>query len=163
LDPRVETHSQPERDGRGECDSREIVASQFVVAGSDAAEVLEPAEHRLDSPAITIASLVILDRPLAIAPAGDDRDGTLLTERRAQPVGIIAPVSDQALHADQFTYEQVSPLYVGRVPRCQCEAQRSSEDIDEGVDFRRPATARDANGLGSSPPFAPPEQRCAFT
>lgn len=93
---RVQTRSQPECDGRGERDSGEIVPSELVVSGSYAAEVLEPAEHRLDPPAITVASFIILDRPLAIAPAGDDRGGALLAEGRAQPVGIIASVSDQA-------------------------------------------------------------------
>jgi hypothetical protein len=37
-------------------------------------QLLEAAEHRLDAPAVLGARLVLLDRPLAVAAAGDDRD-----------------------------------------------------------------------------------------
>lgn len=161
---RVETRSQPEGDGCGECDGGEVVASELVVAGGDAAEVLQPAEHGFDPPAVLVAPLVILDWALAVAAAGDDRRRALGAQGLAQPVGVIAPVGDQALAADGVPEQQVGTLQVGGVARCQRKPERPSEDIDERVDLRRPATARDANGLGLRSPFlAPPEHRCAFT
>jgi hypothetical protein len=106
---------------------------------------------------------VILDGPLSIAPAGDDGDRALFAQCGTQLVGIVSAVGDQALHADGFADEQVGALDIRCVARGQGKAERSSETIDECVDLRRPTTARDANGLGSSPPFAPPEHRCALT
>jgi len=87
----------------------------------------------------------------------------LFAQRGAQAIGIIAAVGDQPLHTGSLADEQIGALDVRCVARRQRETERSPEDIDEGVDLRRPATARDANGLGPSSPFAPPEYRCAFT
>ena len=46
--PRAQTSSEPERHSGGEGDTREEVGGEFVVAGVDAAEVLEAAEGVLD-------------------------------------------------------------------------------------------------------------------
>ena len=69
---RVETRSQPEGDGSSERDGGLIVACELVVSGRNASEVLEAAEHGLDEPAVPVTALVVLDRPLPVAPAGDD-------------------------------------------------------------------------------------------
>lgn len=41
----VQTHSQPEGDERCQGDSGQEVSGEFVVAGCDPAEVLQPAEY----------------------------------------------------------------------------------------------------------------------
>ncbi len=61
--------------------SRGEVAGELVVAGGDAAEVLEAAEHRLDPPAIAIASLVEAD--LALAGAGSGMTTLMPCSRRS--------------------------------------------------------------------------------
>lgn len=140
----------------------ESLGAALQVAGSDAAEVLEAAEHGLDPPAIFVASFVILDRALAVASAGDDRDGALFAQGSPDAVGIVATVGDHPLHADGFADQQVRAFHVRRVARCQDEAKRPSEDIDKRMDLGRPAATRDANGIGSRPPFSPPALRWAL-
>lgn len=111
---------------------------ELVVARGDPAEVLEPAQHGLDPPAILVAALVILDRAFAVAAVGD-----------------------HPLHAHSFADQQVSALHVGVLP----ESGRGGEppqDVDKRVDLCRPAARRDANGIGSRAPFAPPAERCAL-
>jgi hypothetical protein len=76
---------------------------------------------------------------------------------------VVTAVGDDALLTDGCVDKQFDDLDVGRVARRQREAERPAEEIDKGVDLGRPTTARDANGLGSSPLFAPPEHRCTFT
>lgn len=67
-----------------------VVSHQLVVSGGDAAEALEATEHGLGEPAIAIAALVILERPLAVAFAGADRDSALFAQRRAKSIGVIS-------------------------------------------------------------------------
>jgi hypothetical protein len=55
LEDRRRSDSQPERDGRGEMDGAEEVGCELVVAGCDAAEVLQSAEHALGGIAIPVA------------------------------------------------------------------------------------------------------------
>jgi hypothetical protein len=43
------------------------------------------------------------------------------------------------------------------------EVQRTAFTVDNGMDFRGPAAAADANRLLFLPPFPPLAQRCAFT
>ncbi len=159
---RVQTQSDPERDGSGKGDGRLIVAGELVVAGCDAAEVLEATEHGFDEPAVAVALLVIFDGPLAVASSGDDGDRALISQRRAKVIGVVSSIRDDTLHADRRTNQQVGPLDVRRIARRQREEEWSSEDIDERMDFRRTAAARDANGVGLSPPFPPPAQRWAL-
>jgi hypothetical protein len=77
----------------------------------------------------------------------------MFSQRGTQAVGIVLAVSDEPFHADSLANEQVSTLDVGGVARCQRKAERSSKGVDERMDLRRPAAARDANGLGTSPPL----------
>lgn len=61
-----------------------------------------------------------------------------------------------------FADQQVCALHVRCIAGRQDEAEWSPEDIDKGVDLRRPAATRDANGIGPRPPFAPPAERWAL-
>jgi hypothetical protein len=70
---RVWTRSAPEGDDGNECDGRDVVSGQLVVAGGDATEVLEAIEGRFNPPAFAVAAFVVADLPLAAALAGDDR------------------------------------------------------------------------------------------
>lgn len=103
-----------------------------------------------------------MDRALAVASAGDHGDRALFAQGGPDTVGVVATVSDHPLHADGLADQHVCPLYIRRVARCQDEAKRASEDIDKRVDLGRPAATRDANGIGSRPPFAPPALRWAL-
>ena len=72
LTPRVWTRSAPEGDDGSECDGRDVVSGQLVVAGGDATEVLEAIEGCFNPPAFAVAAFVVADLPLAAALAGDD-------------------------------------------------------------------------------------------
>lgn len=162
MDPRVETQSQPEGYRCCEAYGRQEIPGEFVVAGRDAAEVLEAAEHGLDPPTILVAAVVILDWALSITTTGDHRDRALFAQGRPDTVGIVAAVGDHPLHADGLADQQVRALHIGRIAGRQDEAEWSPENIDKRVDLRRPATTRDANGIGPRPPFAPPAERWAL-
>ena len=159
---RVETQSQPEGYRCCEAYGRQEIPGEFVVAGRDAAEVLEAAEHGLDPPTILVAAVVILDWALSITTTGDHRDRALFAQGRPDTVGIVAAVGDHPLHADGLADQQVRALHIGRIAGRQDEAEWSPENIDKRVDLRRPATTRDANGIGPRPPFAPPAERWAL-
>jgi hypothetical protein len=51
---------------------------------------------------------------------------------------------------------------VGRVARRQHEGDRPAEVVAQRVDLGRPAAARGANGMMTSPPFAPAAERWAL-
>ena len=78
FDARVETHSNPECDERGKGDGGEEAPRELVVAGSDAAEILEPAEGSFDARATLVSGLVVqiaalrFDRPGITACAPSD-------------------------------------------------------------------------------------------
>ena len=75
---RVQTHSEPEGDGGGECYAREEVGGEFVVAGVDASEVFETAKGVFDQVPTAIAVLVVADRPLPVAPPWYDGNSPIL-------------------------------------------------------------------------------------
>ena len=100
-----------------------------------------------------------MDGPFPAAPAGDDGDCTLIAQRRVKAIGVISAVRNAALHASGRTDERVGTLDVRCIARRQREPEWPPEEIDERMDLRRPAAARDANGIGLSPPFPPPAQR----
>lgn len=140
-----------ERRRRGSCGR--ACCSGFRCGGSP----WTAAEHGLDAPAVLVAALIVLDGPLAVATTGDDGDRSLLAERRAQAVGVVSPVGDDALHAGGCVDQQLDALDVGGVARRQREAERPPEAVDERMDLRRPPATRDANGICPRPP--PPLRR----
>ena len=54
-------------------DGVEEGADDLVVAGGDAAEVLEAADGGFDPPTLAVAAPVVADRDGSVAAAGDDR------------------------------------------------------------------------------------------
>lgn len=73
-------------------------------------------------------------------------------------VRIVATVGDHPIHVDSFVDQQVSALHIRYISGRQDEAEWPPDDIDNGVYLRRPAATRDASGIGSRPPFAPPAE-----
>lgn len=83
---RAETQLQPERDGGDERHACEEVGGKFVIAGCNAAEVLDLAECVLDEVATSVALLIVADGTLAVAPARDNGAGSVLAQCLAQTV-----------------------------------------------------------------------------
>ena len=61
-----------------------------VVAGMDAAPILEPAEHVLDLMARAIERLVVGDWHLSASGRGDTGRNILVEQSRSEPVAVIA-------------------------------------------------------------------------
>lgn len=66
-------------------------------------------EHRLDTPAVLATPFVVLDRTLAIAPAGDHRSRARLPQGGGQPIGITGAIGDQLRHATGRADKRISP------------------------------------------------------
>ena len=66
-----------------------------VVAGMDAAPILEPAEHVLDLMARAIERLVVGDWHLSASGRGDTGRNILVEQSRSEPVAVIAAIGDQ--------------------------------------------------------------------
>ena len=77
------TQSKPEGDEGCDGGGGEEVAGELVVAGGDAAEVLEAAEGVLDQVPVAIAALVVMDGPLAAPSAGDHGNDALVAQEAA--------------------------------------------------------------------------------
>ena len=75
------------------------MGGELVVAGGNAAEVLEAAEGCLDAPAVFVAGCVMADWVLAGAAARDDGHRSGRAEVAPQRVGVIATVGNKPLAA----------------------------------------------------------------
>ena len=94
---RVGTQSGPPGDGGDERDGGSEVASEPVVAGCDAPEVLQSTEHALDGVAGAVASGVKGMRMLACRLVGDDDERSTAGGLFAQGARVVALVSEEDL------------------------------------------------------------------
>ena len=79
-------------------------------------------------------------------------------------IGVVALVGDGVFARPDRGEQRRSAFDVGDVSAGQQEGARPAFLVDEGMDFRRAAAARSADGLVLEPPFwAPLAERCAFT
>ena len=134
--PEVRTQSAPERDDGYKRESGGEVACELVVAGCDAAEVLEAAEYRLHPPAVAIAPLVEVDLAFAGTGARDDHADARLAQILAQPVGIVALVGDQAVYrAGRLGQHGGRGLHVAGVAGAEVDDARAADHVGEDVDL----------------------------
>ena len=160
--------SEPHDDG-GEDETTSIDQSVLVVAGGQAAPVLEDVEGALDD----VASLVVLgvevDRPAAVAAAasavgglvGGDRDdsgdlaGSQVLAKCTRGVRLIAA---QRLRAGagsagakpwnvQLGQQRQGRRAVAGLPGRDRDDQRTSETLDQAMRFGRQAAAGPADGV----------------
>src|SRR5437764_14706450 len=78
-----------------DADGREEGVGAAVVAGGDAAPVLEFGEHVLDFVALLIERLVIGQRDFPALGGRNARLGASFGESFSKPIAVIAPISDQ--------------------------------------------------------------------
>jgi hypothetical protein len=89
--------SCPKRDHGCERDGGEEVCPKLVVARGGAAEVLEATEHGFNPPTVSVSTLVVTDRALPIDATRDDRRGSCLLQRGAEPARVVTAIGDQRL------------------------------------------------------------------
>jgi hypothetical protein len=122
-------------------DEAEEAGGSFVVAGGEAAGVLQPVEAALDPVAESVS--IVIDRFLlqAMAPAWDG--GSSAGRRNAVPdrIGVIALVGHQHLGGRQIGVAQgVVSRIVRDLARRQFGLHRQAVTIGPEVDFGREAT-----------------------
>jgi len=168
--PRLQTHyfSKPEQDGCCQGDGGEEGLRTSVVAGSDAAPVLEPAEHDLDAVAPFVAALVVVDGLAARLPAWDAGLYPLVFQRFPEPVGIVAPICDQPFGTGQAAQQGGGSRVVADLACGHEELQGPSLGIGHGMQLGVQATLRtpdQTSTLIAGPPFFARRLeavRCAF-
>ncbi len=144
-------------------DIGEEVGGEFVVAGSEAAAVLEAAEHALDGVAALVEGLAEAAFPAPVALGRDVGDRSLLFDQVADAVAVISPVGMDDAARRQLVQQMLGRLTVGGLPRRQQEGERPALAVGDGVDLGVASTPADPDRLDARPPFPPAAERCAFT
>ena len=126
----------------------------LVVAGGDAAELLEPLEEILDEMAPPVHLGVVGDRRFAVRFGRDDGQGAAFVQLGAQGVVVERLVGDEGVEIETG-YEWRGADAVVTLARQQDEARQIAQRIDKRDDLGRQTAARVADGLILRPPFAP--------
>ena len=95
-----------------------------IVAGVDAAPVLELAEHVLDAVTLAIEKPVVRDRDIPGGLGGDARRDALGDQRVAEPIGVVAPVGEQCLCQRQRLLHQRRVFVVAHLAFAEQHHQR---------------------------------------
>jgi hypothetical protein len=104
-----------------------------VVTGCHASPVLEAPEHYLDPVAAFIAALVMLDGFAARLPTRDAGLYSLVFQGISEPIGIIAPVSQQPFSFGQAAQQRCRTGVVAHLSRRHEEPDRAAFRIGDGV------------------------------
>ena len=144
-------------------DVAEEVGGEFIVAGGEAAAVLEAAEHSLDGVAALVEGLAEAAFPAPVTLGRDVGDRALLFDQVADAVAVISPVGMDDAARRQLVQQLLGRLAVGGLPRRQQEGERPPLAIGEGVDLGVASAPADPDRLKARPPFPPAAERCAFT
>jgi hypothetical protein len=150
--------AEPLPDGSEHSEAEET-ARGMVVAGGDAAAVLEAVDEALDAVAQGIEGAI--DRMLdAAVLLGRDFGNSAARENvLADGIAVVAAVGEEHLWADVVLGHQLGIRgAVVRLAGCQKQTDRKTLSVGPKVDFGREATARAAKSLVLSPPFPPAAQ-----
>src|SRR6476469_788650 len=126
----------------------------FLITRGDASEGLELTEEVFDQMAPAVHMEVAGDGLLAVCLGRDDRLRTAIVQLGAQPVDIEGLVGQERQDLDILD-ERLDADAVMTLTGQENEAGQIAERVDQGHDLARQAAARSADGLISSPPFAP--------
>jgi hypothetical protein len=95
---RVQTQLYPIGDEGGEHNGGEKVAGELVISGSDAPEILEPAEAAFDDVAPFVGTLAEGVEGYSVGLVRNDRAGAAAFDVGAEVVAVIALVADEGVH-----------------------------------------------------------------
>jgi len=134
-----------------------------VVTGCNAPPILDPAEHVLDLVALPVELLVVGILDLAIGLGRDAGGNTLAVERGAQPVTVIALVTEQHLDTWQAGEQQNCAFVVAHLAFGEEQDDGTPLAIADGMELRVQPTFGAPDTSGNSPPFNRlAAVRCAF-
>ncbi|MDA9504658.1 hypothetical protein XI09_07900, partial [Bradyrhizobium sp. CCBAU 11386] len=111
---------------------------------------------------LAIEPFAVGNRLTAAGRGRNDRLSALLGEELSQTVGVVGFVGDQPLDRSGCRKKGWCQRDIVDVTWREQQDAGTSLVIGYGVDFRRPATARTADGLPEVPPFPPAADRCAL-
>jgi len=128
----------------------------FVVAGCDAAGILEFIEEALNAVAQSIKNRIDWALHFAVRLGWNDGIGSVEPGLFADGIAVVASIGEQRLRADIVSlHQRVVGRRVVRFAGRDDEAKRKAFAVRAGVNFARKAAARAAKTLVLSPPFAP--------
>ena len=132
---------------------------EAIVAGGDAAKVLEAAEHAFDGVSMAIKVGREAALPAAVGLGRDVGCGAFALDLAAHGVAVVALVAMQELGAGEAVEQGVGGNAIGHLAAGQQEGDRAAPEVGQGVDFGGPSAARAADRLAALPPFPPAAQR----
>jgi hypothetical protein len=135
------------------------IAGELVVSGSDAAEVLEPAEAALDDVSAFVGAFVEAMDDDAVGFVGDDGLGAATYDFAAKVVAVIPFVGEERAHRRRERQNIWRRRDIGILAWSQVQNDRPAERIAQRMDFRGAASARAADCLIVLPPFPPEAHR----
>jgi hypothetical protein len=124
-----------------------------VVAGGDAAPVLEFGEHVLDFVALLIERLVIGQRDFPAFGGRNARLAASFGESFSKPIAVIAPISDQGGGWRQVGKDQPRTCVIAHLPLAEHEDEGLAAAVTDSVQLRVQAAFRAPDPAGNSPFF----------
>ena len=134
----------------------------FVVAGGEAAKLLEPLEEVLDEMSPFVHIDIMMDRRAAIRLGGDHSKRSPFAQLGAQSIVVEGLVADESGEIDACD-ERLDADAVVALAGKKDEAGQVAQRVNERNDLGRQAAARFADRLILSPPFAPAACRWTLT
>jgi len=98
-----------------------------------------------------------------IAAARDDRQGAFVFDLLTRLFAVIGLFRADGQRRSRRVQHFFDDLTIVDLAASDGEVQRAAFAVDNGMNFRGPAAATDADRLLFLPPFPPLAQRCAFT
>ena len=126
---------KPPYDDGGDEDSGEEVPCEFVVAGCDAAEVLDATEHAFDEISLAVGDGIVRDQGFSSRVAGDDGLGSPIGDQVAQPVCIIGRIGKQPGEGADRRDEGRGNRDIAGVAGGQRQDPRPALIVRQGMDF----------------------------
>jgi hypothetical protein len=140
-------------------DRCEEVGRELVVAGGNAAEVFQPAEHALDGIAPAVEHTAERWLEAAIGLGWNVRRGTPLIDRLAHRVGIVTTVCDQQRVRWEQRQQGEGGAAIGGLAAAESEGARTPVFVGQRVELGGASAPADADRLRPLPPFPPAAQR----
>lgn len=122
-----------------------------VVAGVDAAPILETAKHDLDLVALAVEGSVVRDRHTPVRPGGDAGRDLAIGQSSAEPVCVITSIAEQGFGPGQRIKHQGSPFVIAHLPFAERHDQRAPVIVTDGVKLGVQATLGASDTAGNSP------------
>lgn len=139
---------------RGKLDHGEEVFGEFVVAGRDAAEVLQLGEEALDQVPLAIKPCAEIWLRAPVGLWRDIGECPLLAERRPDAIGIVSLVRQNDCSGTNMIEQIVSDLAIMGLPCSQAQPDREAFAVNDRMDFGREPASGATQAIISIPLFA---------